>query len=121
LIAILILFVGAFSLLPAGFIGSSFAGNGDRGELTIQLELSPQTPLSQTNLVTKQIEQMILQKPEVEKVFANVGTQTGAMGSGGSNSNISEIAVTLVPKENRKVSSEIFGTQLRDEINKILA
>jgi HAE1 family hydrophobic/amphiphilic exporter-1 len=52
LIAILILFVGAFSLLPAGFIGSSFAGNGDRGELTIQLELSPQTPLSQTNLVT---------------------------------------------------------------------
>jgi len=119
LIAILILFVGAFSLLPAGFIGSSFAGNGDRGELTIQLELSPQTPLSQTNLVTKQIEQMILQKPEVEKVFANVGTQTGAMGSGGSNSNISEIAVTLVPKEKRKVSSEIFGTQLRDEINKI--
>ncbi|MDI9866791.1 efflux RND transporter permease subunit [Flectobacillus sp. DC10W] len=119
LIAILILFVGAFSLLPAGFIGSSFAGNGDRGELTIQLELSPQTPLSQTNLVTKQIEQMILQKAEVEKVFANVGTQTGAMGSGGSNSNISEIAVTLVPKEKRKVSSEIFGTQLRDEINKI--
>jgi hypothetical protein len=42
---------------------------------------------------------MILQKPEVEKVFANIGTQTGAMGSGGSNSNISEIAVTLVPKE----------------------
>ncbi|MFN3847994.1 MAG: efflux RND transporter permease subunit [Spirosomataceae bacterium] len=116
---IILLFVGSVALIPAGFIGTAFTGNGDRGEITIQLEMAPQTPLSQTNLMTKRVEEMLLQKPEVEKVFANVGTQTGAMGSGGSNSNISEIAVTLVDKKKRSISSDAFGGMIRNEIAQI--
>ncbi len=119
LMVILAMFIGSISLLATGFIGSSFAGSGDRGEFAIQLEMAPQTPLAQTNLLTKQVEQLLLQKPEVTKVFANVGTQTGAIGSGSSNSNISEIAVTLVEKENRTVSTDAFSTAIRDEIGKI--
>lgn len=119
LIGILVMFSGSVALLAGGFIGSSFAGSGDRGEFAIQLEMSPQTPLSQTNLMTKQVEELLLQKPEVQKVFANVGTQTGAMGSGGSNSNIAEISVTLVEKENRKISTDAFGNMIRNEITKI--
>lgn len=116
---IILLFVGSVALIPAGFIGTAFTGNGDRGEITIQLEMAPQTPLLQTNLMTKRVEEMLLQKPEVEKVFANVGTQTGAMGSGGSNSNISEIAVTLVDKKKRSISSDAFGGMIRNEIAQI--
>lgn len=119
IIAVILLFVGSIALIPAGFIGTAFTGNGDRGEITIQLEMAPQTPLAQTNLMTKRVEEMLLQKPEVEKVFANVGTQTGAMGSGGSNSNISEIAVTLVDKKKRSISSDAFGGMIRNEIAQI--
>lgn len=119
LISIIVMFVGSVSLLATGFIGTAFTGSGDRGEFAIQLEMAPQTPLAQTNLMTRQVEQLLLQKPEVEKVFANIGTQTGATGTGSSNSNISEISVTLVAKENRKVSTDAFSTGMRDEIAKI--
>lgn len=119
LIVILAMFVGSVSLLSAGFIGTAFAGSGDRGEFAIQLEMSPQTPLAQTNLMTKKVEELLLQKPEVEKVFANIGTQTGAMGSGSSNSNISEISVTLVDKQKRKLSTDAFGSMIRNEVAKI--
>ncbi|MFN3489382.1 MAG: efflux RND transporter permease subunit [Emticicia sp.] len=119
LIIILAMFVGSISLLSAGFIGTAFAGSGDRGEFAIQLEMSPQTPLSQTNLMTKKVEELLLQKPEVEKVFANIGTQTGAMGSGSANSNVSEISVTLVDKQKRKLSTDAFGDMIRNEISKI--
>jgi HAE1 family hydrophobic/amphiphilic exporter-1 len=119
LIAIVIMFVGSIMLLAKGFIGSSFAGSSDRGEIAVQLEMAPQTPLSETNLMTKKVEQLILSKPEVDKVFANVGTQTGAAGTGSSNSNISEISVVLVAKEKRKLSSDEFGMMIRDEVGKL--
>jgi HAE1 family hydrophobic/amphiphilic exporter-1 len=119
LITILLLFSGSVALVATGFIGSSFAGSGDRGEFSIRLEMSPQTPLAQTNLMTRKVEELLLQKPEVLKVFANVGTQTGAMGSGGSNSNISEIAVTLVEKQKRKLSTDAFSDMIRNETAKI--
>ena len=119
LIAIVIMFVGSIMLLAKGFIGSSFAGSSDRGEIAVQLEMAPQTPLSETNLMTKKVEQLILRKPEVDKVFANVGTQTGAAGTGSSNSNISEISVVLVAKEKRKLSSDEVGMMIRDEVGKL--
>ena len=119
LIAIVIMFVGSIMLLAKGFIGSSFAGSSDRGEIAVQLEMAPQAPLSETNLMTKKVEQLILRKPEVDKVFANVGTQTGAAGTGSSNSNISEISVVLVAKEKRKLSSDEVGMMIRDEVGKL--
>lgn len=119
LAGVFVLFVGSIALIPAGFIGTAFAGSGDRGELTIQLEMSPQTPLAQTNLMVKEAEKILLTKPEVVKVFANVGTQTGAIGTGSSNSNIAELSITLVDKKARHISTDDFGVSIRDEIAKI--
>lgn len=112
------LFVGSIALIPAGFIGSSFVSNGDRGEFNIQLETSPLTSLSQTNLAVRQVEQMLLSQPEVTKVFSNIGTQSNAMATS-SNSNLAEIAVTLKDKKERKVSTDQFSAKMRDEIGKI--
>ncbi|WP_276133954.1 efflux RND transporter permease subunit [Polluticoccus soli] len=115
---VLVLLIGSIALLPAGFIGTAFAGNGDRGEFTVQIETSAQTPLYQTNQAVKQVEQLLLSKPEVVKVFSNVGTQTGTM-SASSNSNLAEIAVTLVDKKQRSMSTDDFGAKMRDEIGAI--
>lgn len=119
LIAIFLMFCGSVALLSTGFIGTAFSGSGDKGEFTIQLEMSAQTPLSKTNLTTKKVEEILLKKPEVVKVFANIGTQTGAMGSGSSNSNLSEISVTLVDKHKRSMSTDAFSSMIREEISKI--
>ncbi|MFT3886501.1 MAG: efflux RND transporter permease subunit [Flavobacteriales bacterium] len=123
LIGVLVLFVGAIALLPAGFIGATFVANGDRGEFVVQLEAAPQADLATTDKLTMQAERMILAHPEVVNAFTNVGTQSGQAGSGSlsgsSTANLSEINVKLVPKEQRKLSAEQFGNLIRDEVSAI--
>ena len=120
LIAILFLFVGTFSLIPAGFIGTAFVKEGDKGELIIALEMAPETPIYQMNQATLKAEQIVMANKEVTKVFANVGTQSGnALIGNTSTSNIAELAVTLVDKDKRSFSSNQFGARMRNEISKI--
>ncbi|WP_337040980.1 efflux RND transporter permease subunit [Emticicia sp. 17c] len=117
-IGIILLFVGTFTLLGKGFVGASFIGNADRGELSIQLDLAPETPLIQTNQAVAKVEKMLLERPEVTNVFSNVGTQASVIGNS-SNSNLAEITVTLVDKHDRKISTDEFGQIMRDTISRI--
>ncbi len=118
---VIVMFVGAIMLFPAGFIGASFVGNADRGELAIQLDLPDEATLEETNQVVARVEKIIESHPEVLKVFSNVGTQSGQMNAGGSssNSNLAEITVSLVGKNERKFSTDDFGQIMRDTISKI--
>lgn len=116
LILVVSLLVAAISLVPNGFIGASFAGSSDRGELTIQLETQADMPLYQTNLLVKQAEKFLLSKPEVKRIYTLVGTQTGAKGNA---SNLAEISVSLVDKNERKLNTDMFGVFARNEIEKI--
>ncbi len=120
LLGILVLFVASFSLIPAGFIGTAFVSPSDRGELNISLEMEPGTPLYKTNKMVFEAEQMVMAHPEVEKVFSNVGTQSGnALTGNTSTSNIAEIAVRLTDKNLRTISSDQFGEIARNEISRI--
>ena len=116
---IFVLMMGSFTLLGKGFIGTSFSSNGDRGEFTIQLETSVQTPLYQTNQGVKQVEKLLFSHPEVVKVFTNVGLQSGTTGGSSETSNVAELTVILVDKEERGISTEDFGTKIRNEATKI--
>ncbi len=121
LIAIVILFVGAVSLVPAGFIGSAFVSSSDRGELNIDLEMAPQTPLYQTNKMVLQAEKIIMSQPEVTEVFSNVGTQSGnaLTGNSASSTNVAEISVKLTDKEKRKITTDQFGQEMRNQLSEI--
>jgi HAE1 family hydrophobic/amphiphilic exporter-1 len=116
---VFVLLIGSFTLLGKGFIGTSFSSNGDRGEFTIQLETSVQTPLYQTNQGVKQVEKLLFLHPEVVKVFTNVGLQSGTTGGSSETSNVAELTVILVDKEKRGISTEDFGTKIRNEAAKI--
>ncbi|UUW11208.1 efflux RND transporter permease subunit [Flavobacterium plurextorum] len=115
-ILVILLIAGSVSLVPSGFIGSSFAGDSDRGELAIQLETAADTPIRQTNLLVKQAEQLMLKHPEVKNVYTLVGTQTGAKGDG---ENLAELSVTLIDKTKRDYTADQFGVTARNEIEKI--
>ncbi len=119
LLGILALIIGSVALVPTGFIGATFIPPSDRGEFLVQLETAPQSSLAVTDQMTQQAERLILAHPEVVNAFTNVGTQSGQMGSGSANANLSEINVKLVPKKERKITSEQFGTMLRDELGAI--
>jgi len=120
LVGVFVLLISSVALIPAGFVGTSFIGTSDRGEFLVQIDMASETPLRQTNLMVKRIEDIVMKHPEVINVFSNVGTQTGAGGSTiGSNSNLAELTVSLVDQKERSISTDEFGQKLRDEIAKI--
>ncbi|MDB5257733.1 MAG: cation efflux protein [Chitinophagaceae bacterium] len=121
IILVLVMFGATFGVLRAGFVGASFVGNADRGELIVQIDMASETPLNQTNQTVQRVEQMIMKHPEVVKIFSNVGTQSGqtAANASSANSNLAEVSVSLVDKKERSFSTDEFGQKLRDELSVI--
>jgi HAE1 family hydrophobic/amphiphilic exporter-1 len=119
LLIVLGLFGGVGYLGMSGFIGSSFAGSGDRGEFNLIMELDPQATLQQTNRVTKQIEDIILEYPEVTKVFTNVGSVATQMGGAILSPNQADMTVSLVNKLDRKRSTDEVGASIRQRLDSI--
>ena len=115
-IAVIAMLVGSIYLVPSGFIGASFLGTSDRGEMSIQLETNSDMPIYQTNLIIQKAEKVVLKHSEVKNVYTLVGTQTGAKGN---SSNIAELSVSLVEKKDRKLTTDEFGVIIRNEIEKI--
>lgn len=113
---VFILMAASIYLVPAGFIGSSFIGTNEKGELSIQLETASDTPIKQTNLLAKQAEQIVLKYPEVVNVYTLVGTQSGAKNNA---ENLAELSVSLVQKTERDFTTDQFGSMVRDELNRI--
>src|SRR5690606_21014133 len=74
LAATFLLLIASFMLIPFGFIGNEFIPAGDRGEVSLQLELPKNSTVEQTNFATKQVEEYLNNIPEVTRVFTTVGT-----------------------------------------------
>lgn len=120
-VAVTVLLLGSFALLAFGFIGTEFIPDSDRGEFMIKLETDPQNSLYKTNLINQKVENLLFNKPEVVKVFSNVGYSGNVM-SGGSGNNEqykSEITVTLVPKNERSMGISEYSSMIKQEILKI--
>lgn len=115
------LILGSIALIPAGFVGTEFMPQSDRGELNIQIDLAGNTPLKETNAKIIQIENIIMKHPEVVNVFSNVGTQSGATpgSNASSNSNLAEISIMLTDVNKREISTTEFGRIIREEIMQV--
>lgn len=114
------LFISTVIVIPMnGLIGATFMQPADRAELSMQIDLSPEYTLSETNQVVGGIEKMLLKNPDVVSVFSNVGTQSGeASTNAAANSNLAEINIKLVDKHERSYSTDEFGQRLRDTLSK---
>ena len=110
-----LLFMSTFMLMRFGFIGSEFIPVMDRGEFTITIELQSGSSLANTNIATLQIEKILSEYPEVDKIIANVGASSeGLIGQYTNYS--SEISVTLVDKHQRKMTTDEFGMMIKKRI-----
>ena len=114
---VIILIIASLMLVAKGFIGAAFIPAGDQGELMVSLELSPTASIYQTNMVTQQAEQIVMQNPEVEKVFSSIGFVTGSVAGTSNSANLAELTVSLKDINERTVSSEDFGIRIQQQLS----
>lgn len=109
--AILLLFMG--SMVVLSLIGMTLMNSSDEGTLTVNIELPNGSTLETTNNKTMEIESIISQNKNVDKVFANVGSG-GMMSLGQASANASSVTVTL-NKIRNKTTDEV-AQELRESL-----
>jgi len=112
------LFLASFLLPAFGFIGTEFMSQTDRGEFTVTMELPSGSTLDNTNYVTLEAERIVFSFPEVDKVFTNVGVSTEGF-VGQSSNYLTEMNVTLLPKEVRNRSTDEVTELIKQKIRRI--
>jgi HAE1 family hydrophobic/amphiphilic exporter-1 len=113
-----LLFIGSISLIVAGFIGTEFIAQGDRGEFVLVLEYPKRTSVDQNNIQSRKIEEYVSSKREVVSTITTIGqtNEGGFFGSATGTPYKTEITVKLVPEDQREKSSDIYGVLLKNEI-----
>jgi multidrug efflux pump subunit AcrB len=103
-----------FRTLPTALIG-----NVDRSETLLTMELPPGATLQDTTSAVLRVTDILRKRPEVDQVFAAVGTPTAAkMSAGGSAGEVNKatVYVGLVPRDKRKLSQIEFEQSVRPQI-----
>ncbi len=118
LLSTLALLIASFALFPLELIGFAFMPNTDQGEFVVNLDMNPQVTVYQNNQITMQVEKILQSKPEVERVYTNVGS-TGSLFGSSSKNNATSISVKMVDKKYRKINPYDFSQQVKEEIMQI--
>jgi HAE1 family hydrophobic/amphiphilic exporter-1 len=113
----ILLIIGAIALVPTGFIGAAFIPKTDQSDLILNMELEPTATIYKTNMLVQQAEKLLMEQPEVEKVFSSIGFVSGSVSGTSSNANLAELTLTLVDKKKRGMSSEEFGTYIQSKLS----
>ena len=116
---IMAMVIGSFTLVGSGLIGFEFVANGDNGEFQIQAELPKETPLSQTNIVAKEIESKLLSDQNITNVFTTVGAPSGS-NSAVNSPYIAKFNVKLVDAKKRALSSTDYAANVKLDLQKTI-
>ncbi|RMH55235.1 MAG: efflux RND transporter permease subunit [Deinococcus-Thermus bacterium] len=99
----LVLLVGLGFFLSIGFVAPripfNFTPKNDSGQINIDLALPKGTALSETNALTRRLEEWLKQRPEVRAFLTTVGSSQNLLGAG--NPERARIVVELVPRDER--------------------
>jgi len=110
-----VIFAGSLALIP--LLPGEFIPAGDQGYSAISVELPPGARLEETDAVAQRITAIMIKRPEVESVYASVGSglvAQGPGGGGGAPSDVRRATVTanLVPKGKRRLSQREFEQEM---------
>ena len=105
--ATLLLFVASLALVK--LLPTSFIPDNDIDQTRVEIELTPDVALEDTEHVAALASERILAMPEVTHIFTSVGEAQAAMeaGSGGKAENIAGLDVVLAPRAERGSKQEI--------------
>ena len=105
--ATLILFVASLALVK--LLPTSFIPDNDIDQTRVEIELTPDVALEDTERVAAMASERILAMPEVTHIFTSVGEAQAAMeaSSGGKAKNIAGLDIVLAPRAERASKQEI--------------
>ncbi|MBD7948408.1 efflux RND transporter permease subunit [Psychrobacter communis] len=105
--ATLILFVASLALVK--LLPTSFIPDNDIDQTRVEIELTPDVALEDTERVAAMASERILAMPEVSHIFTSVGEAQAAMeaSSGGKAENIAGLDIVLAPRAERASKQEI--------------
>ena len=105
--ATLLLFVASLALVK--LLPTSFIPDNDIDQTRVEIELTPDVALEDTERVAAMASERILAMPEVTHIFTSVGEAQAAMeaSSGGKAENIAGLDVVLAPRAERASKQEI--------------
>ena len=106
-IIIFTLVICGLSIFVGKYVPKTFINDNDNGEITVALELEPDSSLDNTNDTVQKIDKIIHSNKEVELTAVTVGSRS-------SQSNRGNIYVKL--HQNRKITSSNFKQKLRDQL-----
>ncbi|MBI2885595.1 MAG: efflux RND transporter permease subunit [Chloroflexi bacterium] len=101
-------FVASLAMVP--FIGSQFMPQDDTGTFGIGIELPAGATLDDTDFTVRHVESILLREPEVDNVYAAVGTAGGPLGGG--NAERANLVVNL----KQRGRTERFMEKLRGQL-----
>ena len=105
--ATLLLFVASLALVK--LLPTSFIPDNDIDQTRVEIELTPDVALEDTERVAAMASERILAMPEVSHIFTSVGEAQAAMeaSSGGKAENIAGLDIVLAPRAERDSKQEI--------------
>lgn len=113
----ILLIIGSIALVPMGFIGAAFIPKTDQSDLILNMELEPTATIYKTNMLVQQAEKILMEQPEVKKVFSSIGFVSGSVSGTRGNANLAELTLTLADKKKRSMSAEEFGTYIQNKLS----
>lgn len=111
--AVIGVFIFSMCLIP--IIGIEFYPKADQGQFKVAIELPQGSRLKDTDTITRRVEEIILQIPEMEKFFVTVGS-SGGMGFSSSEAQTASINVTLKSVTKRKRSTAVIVDEVRQKV-----
>lgn len=111
----LALFVVAIVLTSS--VGMEFMPKTDQGKISVSVKMPNGTLLAETEKVVTQIEKISKDTPGLEQLYTSIGSSGGPLATG--SSNMAQINLTLVKKDQRSLSTEQITEQLREKLTYI--
>ena len=91
------------------FVPKTFLPPQDNGEFSLDFDLTPGSSLDATDLVGKQIDEVLRKNPEVEVSALTIGNASAE-------SNLGSFFVKLVPSKDRKINTSDFKERMRQQL-----
>ena len=115
LTVLILLFIVALALPFTGFIPVSFFPQTNQDYLYINIQEPPSTTLAETDLTTREVEELLYTDHNLASFVTTVGASSAFSGSGSSSSNYASITVNLQP------GHKMTSTQVQTELQRLLA
>ncbi len=117
LIGILVLFVASIALPATGAVHSIFFPQEDLNFIYIEIEKPAGTSLQATDLSTREVEELLYDKPYIESFVSTTGSGSSFNQNAGSGARFANITILL--REDRSVTSTEAVEDLRDAIAQV--